>query len=126
MDGWVYVIIDSLHRMNVGYVKIGVTLNPLSWLKQLQTGNPKKLYIDKMYFLPNRASADYVERRMHELLESFRCSGEWFVCEPDMYEKINGFESFIGDNLAYIQGLHYRDYLSSGNYTKWKEYNAKK
>lgn len=68
-NGIIYFISDTK------YIKIGVTNNVEKRLKELQTGNPKKLKVIKIIYCENPY---YVEKMYHELFKSKRKEGEWF------------------------------------------------
>jgi hypothetical protein len=70
---FVYAIADG-H----GHVKIGVADNVTKRLKQLQTGNPHRLYLVAYLPLPSRHDADRVEQTAHADTEIERLCGEWF------------------------------------------------
>ena len=58
-----------------GAIKIGRSKNPLSRVKQLQTGSPYKLKL--LLILENQGS---MEKELHRRLKPFKqnCRGEWF------------------------------------------------
>jgi hypothetical protein len=55
------------------FVKIGVSSDPNSRLKELQTGNPFKLKIAAT--IPGHFAT---EKELHNIFERFRMEGEWF------------------------------------------------
>jgi hypothetical protein len=61
-----------------GYVKIGAADDVRKRIKQLQTGNPNKLYLIAFVRLQSRHAADCVERAAHLGSAADRVHGEWF------------------------------------------------
>ena len=76
-DGVVYVI---THPRLEG-VKIGRAFDPISRLKNYQTGCPNREY-QLSYISPYVEDCGELERRAHSYLNAFRLSGEWFDCSP--------------------------------------------
>ena len=59
------------------YTKIGISKNPHKRLKQLQTGNPRKLNL--MIHYPVEGGDPYrIEKQIHEHFSRYRVEGEWF------------------------------------------------
>jgi len=70
----VYVITDGL------FTKIGITNSSTAKrLKQLQTGNPNKLTVEKEI---TTMHADDIEKRLHIKYSDKRMCGEWFNLSP--------------------------------------------
>jgi predicted GIY-YIG superfamily endonuclease len=70
---YVYIITDGEDY------KVGVSDNPGKRLKQLQTGNPKKLRIVSTFTLPEKSTAFKVERESHTKIGAlYEKRGEWF------------------------------------------------
>jgi predicted GIY-YIG superfamily endonuclease len=67
--GYIYVISDG-----DGY-KIGVAKNPERRLKQLQTGNQKKLVLE---FIDYKNEPYKIEKSLHRSFHKFKTNGEWF------------------------------------------------
>ena len=62
-----------------GAVKIGVSKNPESRCKQLQTGNFKTLHVIAKLPCKSRAAAMTLEKTLHRRYNRFRLNnGEWF------------------------------------------------
>lgn len=59
-------------------VKIGVSKNPESRLKELQTGHSCKLKILESFPFASRLEAYDVEKRLHHRYRRHRLNGEWF------------------------------------------------
>lgn len=86
--GAIYVISDIYGHLT----KIGKAMSPLDRLAQLQTGNPSKLFIHRVFWLANDGSrwltqaalVDRIERDSHRSAEVRyeRLEGEWFRCSP--------------------------------------------
>lgn len=70
----VYVIGMS----NQPYVKIGVSNNPFDRIVGVQTGSPYKLYLVAYIECIDRASAEKLERLLHQHYAAKRSEGEWF------------------------------------------------
>lgn len=66
-------IIDS-----VAEFKIGESINPADRLKQLQTGNMRKLAIYQTIFCGTKMEAQLLEATIHERLCTKHIRGEWF------------------------------------------------
>ena len=73
------------------HIKIGVSINPDSRLKELQTGNPYKLKIIKTVPCLTRDAAYSLEGCLHQMAKvtNMRMAGEWFK----IYQSI---DSLIG------------------------------
>lgn len=61
-----------------GNVKIGAADDVRKRIKQLQTGNPSRLYLVAFVRLSSRHDADLVERTAHQSNAEDRVHGEWF------------------------------------------------
>jgi hypothetical protein len=81
----VYVVSDIYGRE----VKIGKAANPAYRLAQLQTGNHRKLFLHRVFWM-SQAEADQVERAAHIVAERLhsRLEGEWFHCSPSEAHEI--------------------------------------
>jgi predicted GIY-YIG superfamily endonuclease len=62
-----------------GLSKIGVSKNPESRIKSIQTGCAYKVYLVAYWKVMDRATL--VEASVHKLLKKFRNQGEWFVSD---------------------------------------------
>lgn len=73
---YVYVIAAQKE----GPVKIGFSNNPYARLKELQTGNPQKLFILGTLGFKDKHPAELVEKLLHHHLtnNNVRAEGEWF------------------------------------------------
>lgn len=78
----IYVISDIYGRET----KIGRAQAPTKRLAQLQTGNPRRLFVHRAFWIWCETSedADYVERAAHGRAGAMfgRLEGEWFKCSP--------------------------------------------
>lgn len=68
---------------NGGAIKIGLSNNPKSRLKQLQTGYP-----DTLKILLIILGDEKVERQLHEELKLSKLHGEWFKPDENVIDKI--------------------------------------
>ena len=66
-------MIYVIRAVDTPFVKIGVANNPISRLKNLQTGMPTELVL-----LASAMWPDDNERRLHMVLRQYRRRGEWF------------------------------------------------
>lgn len=82
MPKYIYLISDK----KTYYYKIGVSKNPETRLKQLQTGNQSKLTLNKKVLCENY---NEVEQSLHNKYSMFRINGEWFELTDD---DVNSFE----------------------------------
>jgi hypothetical protein len=62
-----------------GRVKIGTADDVRKRIKQLQTGNPNRLYLIAYLRLRRRFDADQIERAAHDENDRDRICGEWFL-----------------------------------------------
>lgn len=84
--GYIYFITEMPFNRRV---KIGMSKNPVKRLKQLQTGNPNKLFIYHLF-----ESHDYkvLERSMHDICKDLKIIGEWFeISELELSSLVSGF-----------------------------------
>lgn len=61
-------------------VKIGIGGKPSRRRREVQTGNPNRIVLYKIWQVPN---ARAVERAAHKLLADYRMEGEWFGVSPE-------------------------------------------
>lgn len=74
---YVYLMVDK--EAHKRHVKIGMSKNPQRRLKQLQTGNPNRIYQLHALWCHNSGAARAVERFFHEKYAGLRIPGtEWF------------------------------------------------
>lgn len=74
----VYVISDGCHHF-----KVGKAVNVASRIKQLQTGNGRKLTLHAYLPCQTESIAYRVETYVKRWLNSYKATGEWFQCDPD-------------------------------------------
>ena len=85
-DNFLYIIGNNDQNM----YKVGISNNPLSRIKGIQTGCPFPLSIIKKYNLNSYSSI--VEKKIHSFLEKDTSVkslvGEWFSCDVDKIDKL--------------------------------------
>lgn len=77
----VYIISDIFGK----YVKIGEARDINKRLLQLQSGNPRRLYVHRAFWFRNKQYAQYVENQSHHgaVARGYRrLQSEWFACSP--------------------------------------------
>jgi len=69
-----------VYMIQAGYggVKIGVSDEPETRLKELQTGNHKKLHIIAKFVFSDKNEAFLFERFLHEKFQKWHMNGEWY------------------------------------------------
>jgi len=84
-NSYVYVIRDDFGRR-----KIGVALDPLSRVKDLQVGNASELVVEYSFKLKSNRAAYKTEQLSHKALTAMgsRVRGEWFNVEPLFARKV--------------------------------------
>ena len=86
VDNFLYIIGNNDQNM----YKVGISNNPLSRIKGIQTGCPFPLSIIKKYKLNGHSS--FVEKKIHSFLEKDTSVkslvGEWFSCDVDKIDKL--------------------------------------
>lgn len=77
---YIYVYFITTDKKGNTPIKIGVSANPESRLKELQTGNPFKLIIIKTVPCLTKNAAHALESSLHELtrVTNKKMNGEWF------------------------------------------------
>lgn len=65
------------------FIKIGKANDPNQRLSELQTGNPKSLWIIKQI-----KGDEKQERMLHQVFKTWHHRGEWFRANPAMLKKI--------------------------------------
>jgi len=63
------------------YVKIGVSRDPYSRIREMQTGHPNQLTLRWSTKTDCRRAAYSLERRLHNRLRRHKVRGEWFEME---------------------------------------------
>lgn len=124
-DSWVYVIVTDQYLPNCSvFMKIGMADSPYNRIKQIQTNNPTELQFLKIYNFSSREMALSIEKRLHEIFEDSNTVGEWFEYSATTKQELDKLECFLGENLLYIQGRNYKDYIYCDSYEKWDKYNT--
>lgn len=75
-------------QIGFGSVKVGVSSNPESRLKTLQTGCSKPLRLLVSIPFDSRKEAFALEKQLHEKYDHLRCRGEWF--RPQFLREFRG------------------------------------
>lgn len=111
---YVYIITDGEDY------KVGVSDNPAKRLKQLQTGNPKKLKIVSTFELPKKELAFKVEKEAHTKIQSlYEKRGEWFKGASEFHVSMivdTAFMKFTESGVGY--NLDFDQYLQRLRQTK--------
>ena len=100
---YVYLI-----QKGYGSIKIGVSKDPESRLKMLQTGNPTELHLIAKFPCESEKQARALEADLHNEFREYRMKGEWF-CKtilrkfrkratilPNIFRILNKGERFNG------------------------------
>jgi predicted GIY-YIG superfamily endonuclease len=74
----VYLLTDG-----TGHFKVGKAVNVGSRIKQLQTGNGRRLVLFAYLPCSSETIAYQAESRVKRWLEPYKATGEWFLCEPE-------------------------------------------
>lgn len=87
------------------YIKIGITKNIKSRIKQVQTGCPTKIHTVSFSIAKTREVALLVEKKIHELLDDYNTFGKWFYhIKSNLYKKTS---RILSDNNCSIIKLLY-------------------
>jgi hypothetical protein len=72
--------------LNPPCIKVGMATDPIARLAQLQTGNPEKLYLHRVFWTLKPDAARNLEAVAHSFLgkKSKRLVGEWFECSASV------------------------------------------
>ena len=93
---YLYVITDG------EFQKIGTATNPHTRVKELQTGNPRKLHVLKTF---EHENAQKLERAFHYLMDSGRQQGEWFkMTERELHGITMVLECFNVKSASFYVG----------------------
>lgn len=72
------------------YTKIGIAGSISSRIKQLQTGNPRKLKVLFLIDGETQNKSYWIERKLHKSFSEKRVNGEWFrISERDIVSVCN-------------------------------------
>ena len=101
-DYYIYGITDGFAPQEWSYIKIGISWDAHRRMKQLQTGNPKYLYLDRIYSCVDEYTARAKEKEIHQDLARYRArkSSEWFKYTPDVEKYLDGMEHTFNPNLV--------------------------
>lgn len=84
--------IESVMRQNrlmfVNEFKVGESNKPIERVRNLQTGNPRQLYIYKVIDCATKERAKAIEEIIHCRLSHRRNRGEWFNVTKDEIDEI--------------------------------------
>lgn len=90
-----YAAIYAIADIYGDETKIGKAGDPIARLAQLQTGNHRKLFLHRVFWLAEGSrtiaeGTDFVEREAHIRAGSIytRLEGEWFKCSPSEAHKV--------------------------------------
>ena len=75
---FIYVICQDGKNCQTGPVKVGITKDPYSRIKSLQTGNHHRLSYALKLTVPNKEMAAFIESAFHSIQQENRMIGEWF------------------------------------------------
>lgn len=64
-----------------GPVKVGVANNPKNRVRELQSGNPKRLHVADWWKFPDREQAFVIEKLILEEMAPYRLVGEWIAAD---------------------------------------------
>ncbi|GJE77224.1 GIY-YIG nuclease family protein [Methylorubrum suomiense] len=79
---WIYVVADYTGGAPKRPIKVGISDEPTSRLRTIQTGCPSPLIeVARFRFKTRKVAAD-VEGAFHKYNSGFRTSGEWFDIDP--------------------------------------------
>lgn len=82
MATYIYIIALVFNGEPCSPVKVGVAQDPSRRLRALQTATPYELCIAKLFQLPTRQAARFVEKMFHKCQPDQRMRGEWFDINP--------------------------------------------
>jgi len=106
-----YVYLISTFDSN--FVKIGVTCDITTRLRQLQSGNPHRLVPVRLIKLETEEDARTLEALFHHRYKEYRRAGEWFAIAPgDILSDIN----FALSLVEFIHTQQIYDLTVSGEY----------
>lgn len=104
----VYFITD-----NTGYTKIGSTNDLDKRIVQLQTGNPRQLFVSRIITHIKGVDDVTVEHSLHNHFAEYRAAGEWFLtsCLDDLF-KMDVLETnhFLRDLIRGFESGDLEDY----------------
>lgn len=97
----VFVYIAEMDCESMHPVKVGISSNPKSRIRSLQTGSPFPIRLLITVAAESRDHATHIESAIHAAFEDTRLSGEWFNAPAsDVYATMVG--GFLGAILCDI------------------------
>ena len=81
-DHYIYVMGTRREGALVAPVKVGITKNPASRVRQVSTGSPYGIGVVFLFCAPDRLVAREIEQAFHSVYKRYRLSGEWFDMPP--------------------------------------------
>lgn len=85
------------------YYKIGTTRDVEARMKLLQTGNPHKLEVIKIFQFGDNYSAFQIEQLAHKVFGHKRFYGEWFVLDESDVEKLEVLLPRWGESIPSVE-----------------------
>lgn len=82
MDYCIYFVSDG------EFIKIGSAASLPNRIKQLQTGNPRKLKAVFVINVEKQSKLIRLEKELHEKFKEYRVNGEWFKLDEEYIEKL--------------------------------------
>lgn len=90
--GFVYLIAQGAGSA----IKIGSTRDPVSRIKELQTGSSETLLLQRVICFRSRSEATECEKQLHEKFAHYRKCGEWFLSHDDIWVAFAGLGACCG------------------------------
>lgn len=87
-------------KNSIGFVKIGVSLNPEHRAKSLQTGSCYQIV--SLYFTEPCYNAYYLEKLAHNYFRSVKEYGEWYNCS---FDEAKNLISILFQNGAQLESI---------------------
>lgn len=112
-NSYVYVAGERNPLYNKGLLKIGYSTNPKSRIAGMRTANPT------ISLLAYEHGSLALEKRLHESLEQYRVSGEWF----DLPTSVKGIKGYFRGAVNKVNKQN--DKLINYRFTLLKKWNIK-
>jgi len=103
----VYVISDG-----AGHFKVGKAVDVATRIKQLQTGNGRKLSLYAFLPCPDEHVAYKVETFAQRWLEKWKATGEWFLC--DAFEVLLALSDAAEEHRLGYEPVQMREEATNG------------
>lgn len=96
---YVYLITESYSDRLKGFcaVKIGLAVDPNRRIRELQTGNARRLELLMTIGPMSEKQAADTERKLHKRFERYRLVGEWFT--PKAFRELRDKPKFLPEDL---------------------------